>query len=354
MRRYRTITAVSGFVLLSGVLAGCGGSGGDGSNTDGPGNNGSAGDSAIVTGIAAGPDEPQYDDARLIMPHRALEVTSSEASTEVSAERASELDLGDAALEAAEDEEFVVVTIATGDAPFEADGSDTVEITTEQDTYDITADIDEASDQLLELAVAVRVPTDSPVALSITDEDKTAELDVRTGERSDETNSGATGGYYVGWSGELSGELLSTGVLAPTDPAAEPGGPSDVSVTLSLDNVEPRADGWLGGEWAPDGQAFLLLFGVQSSEQIPGVGCPAELDLAASLSFTPEGGAAASPVGFDPETGEVRDDLDGPMAFAIPVETTSGVLSLNPQVTAGEGCQFTTPMSAAELPITLK
>ena len=179
---------------------------------------------------------------------------------------------------------------------------------------------------------------------------------MRSGERADETNSGATGGYYTGWSGELSGELKSTGVLAPTDPAAEPGGPDDVSVTVSLDDVEPRGDGWLGGEWAPDGQAFLLLLGVQSSEQLPGVGCPAEveLDLATSLSITPDGGAAVSPVGFDPETGEVRDDLDGPMAFAIPVDTTSGVLSLNPQVTAGEGCQFATPMSAAELPITLK
>lgn len=134
MRGYRTITAVSGFVLLGGVLAGCGGSGGDGSKADGPSNDDSAGDSAIVTGVVAGPNEPQYHDARLIMPHRALEVTSSEASTEVSAERASELDLGDAALKADEGEEFVVVTLATDDAPFEADGSDTVEITTEQDT----------------------------------------------------------------------------------------------------------------------------------------------------------------------------------------------------------------------------
>ncbi|GAB3311771.1 hypothetical protein EK0264_10100 [Epidermidibacterium keratini] len=354
MRIHRALTAVSGLLVTTGVLAGCSGSSESGSTSSPDAGSGASG--SLVTGTQGTPDsdDTQFEDATLVMPHRALEVTASEASTTVDEAKVQELDLGDSELTADEGEEYVVVSIDQGDKPFESDQSATVELVTEEESYDITSAVDDAHDQLLQAVVAVSVPTDSPVSLSITDEDKTAELDVRTGERSEQTNSGATGAYYAGWSGQISGKLESTGVLSSTDPSASPGGPSDVSVSMSLDAVEPRADGWLSSGWAPDGQGYVLLFGVQTNEQIPGAGCSAELDPASSLTFTPDGGQPVPAIGFDAETGEVSDALDGPIAFAIPLDTASGVLTLSPQLTVAQGCQLSTPMSVAELPITLK
>lgn len=344
MRAHRIVSACSGIVLLSGVLAGCGESAKPDTFATG-----------VVTNAVVG--GTSFQDSYLVMPHRAVELTGVEVSTVLDSNTVRDLDLGDSELDAADGQEFVVASIDPQGGPYEPDGTAKVEIVTEQGSHDITEDIDGANAQVDQIHVAVSVPKGSTVSLTITDEDKTATMDVRTGKRSAETDADSTGAYYTGWNGEIAGNLESTGVLGAVDPAvAAIIDPGTVNISLLLDGVTPESHPWLTGVgWAAEGQTFMVLGNFAAMTQLSAGACFAGWDPATSIAFTPEGGAAIPPLAYTPDdSGALSIDVQAGLAFAIPLDTAGGVLALSPQTQPSEDCQFYQPMSAAELPITLK
>ena len=293
------------------------------------------------TGLVATTDEPLQDlgegavdpaDGRLITPHTAQRVVHTWSTDELPADIARAF-VVDRDLRPGEEQEFLLVELGTdGVAPtYPADAGTSATVVVDGAASPLPPSFGTLEQREgpggTTLSLLLSVPVDGPVLYSVTDAGRTASIDLRTGERSDDEGTRATDPYYrphtesvddqASLEGVLSGPTASDSSRVSGLVTREPGRPA-----FSLEPFDP------GRGWAPPGR----LWGVAQVQV--GVAFPTTptltLDPAQVFTLTPAGGAPLPAAGAP---GSVRPAPPGTASpvvvrgsWDLPADFTTGTL----------------------------
>lgn len=296
-RRARTAAAL----LAAGLLTGCGG----------PATPSPAADDAteLAAGLltqlptsydlGAAPDTDQPDPGVLVTPHSAQRITAVEVADELDVASAGLLGLASPDPQVAPaGHDVVVVSLTAADLrpPFRPDPDQGVAITTELVIGDERTPVTPFTGYLgnagagspsvwtqPEVTFVVVAPTDAPLLYSVTEEGRTASIDLRTGERLDDAGTAAGALYYTDRFAPVAGSASGVGAVrlsegTVVDPAAE--------FSLSLADQSVVLSPWLPGRgWAAEGRAWASLQ-VDARSQANGFVTYATISVDPTTSFT--------------------------------------------------------------------
>lgn len=283
---------------------------------------------------------------RLITPHTNLQVTDVLVTDELDTSAASLLQLGsgeDTPRAAPDGYDVVVASISTRDltSPFapDPDAPPVFEITSGEERWTVEPFGSYFSTGLPtnvgywtspDATFLLVVPDDEPVRLAVTDEGRTASLDLRTGALSKDADSVATLPYHADRVAPLSGEGTAAGSLSDLGGAYLP---VDLSVRLYFEDRSFILSPWLPGRgWAAPGRLWgTASVDVESTTPYPGsVAFASSTDVVFTL-VAADGTTSAplpEPLTYSP-LDEFTDPFTSPSLAAVwdlPADFTGGTL----------------------------
>lgn len=295
----------------------------------------------------------QVTDAAVAMPHVAFELTSVEVSDTIEESYLRSFRLGEESFAPAAGEEFVLARLGRTEPSYPEGGEPTVTLVAGSAEHDVTEDLAPmAQEQALLL---VSVPEGSAVQLEVSDEERSTTLDLRTGELGGDAVEATKTRLLPGAQAQLGGSERVTATLSAVDPLMEQLLGGDVDLTIGLDGATGSRHAWIKGPgWAPDGQAYLQISNI-TSHHLSGICSPQWSLPADAVTLTPDGGEPTQPFTIDNVGGGEMMQMQGTMVFHVPVDMTSAVLSLTPELSTVNSCEVSAgpDPSTVEFPIEL-
>ena len=270
-------------------------------------------------------------DGRLITPHSAQQVTATWTTRTVQPRYDFPVEEQS---RAAEGEEFLLVDLTARDltSPYSPEGAEVAMAVVVDGTprpVELYGGYSDTTDEYLQpdAHLFLSVPVGAPVLLSVTDAERTASIDLRTGERVADEGTLAGEAYYRPRSDQLAGEASAPGVLTSAEFQ-----PLPCTVTISWDDERAffSTQPWTPSQgWAPAGriwgQAQLAVeFDLDLLVAL-------DVDPAQVFTVTPAGG---QPVRALPGTSSVSDQAYSFEAalvigrFDLPADFTTGTIDV--------------------------
>lgn len=280
--------------------------------------------------------DQQVSDAVVAMPHVAFQLTSLEVTDTIEDSYATAYGLGEKTFAPAPGEEFVLARFDRATTSYSEGGEPVVTLTAGGVEHDLTADLAPMTEERALLLVSV--PEGSAVQLEVTDAGRSTTVDLRTGELGGDAVDATRTHVLSGAWAELSGSESTSATLRAVDPLMEPVLGGEVDFTVGLEGATGSRHAWIDGPgWAPDGQAYLQIEGITTNKDI-GICSPQWALPAGSVTLTPEGGEPVEPLAIDNVGGAEMIQMEGEMFFHVPVDMTSAVLTLSPEISTLDSC----------------